>query len=167
MGFLHFCGTETRNWGDSSKAFPPSQDSARIDWNPEPEVTQYILWVCLCICICLLVCLCIWFCLCFHLVFGWIRCHKDYGSLGRNCPHTIPYLNLRSPLQWALKDLKIRDIYGSTISVLFCYCVHPRTKKKYFNNLQTKRLVGNNFLLFESSNAEEIINNPKWIIQRK
>ena len=152
--------TETRNWGDSSKAFPPSQDSARIDWNPEPEVTQYILWVCLCICICLLVCLCIWFCLCFHLVFGWIRCHKDYGSLGRNCPHTIPYLNLRSPLQWALKDLKIRDIYGSTISVLFCYCVHPRTKKKYFNNLQTKRLVGNNFLLFESSNAEEIINNP-------
>ena len=77
--------------------------------------------------------------------------------------HPLPQSS--PPLQWALKDLKIRDIYGSPISVLFCYCVYPRTKnKKHFKDIQTKRLVRNNFPLFESSNPEEKLNNPEEII---
>ena len=51
----------------------------------------------------------------------WIRCFTDYGSLERNCPYTLPNLNLGNPLQWALKDLqwnpKLCAIYGIEINI--------------------------------------------------
>ena len=57
-----------------------------------------------------------------------------------------------------------RNSLGSCVSkwIQHHFKVYEKfTKKKYFKDLQTKRLVGNNFPLFESSNPEKIINNPK------